>query len=224
MTHTASPAIADALRHKLDSRTARAGVIGLGYVGLPLAIELARAGFTVTGIDRDARKVAAINRGESYIQDVPTADVAVVPQGQQALGDGRPGGDRVARYDQHLRADAAAEDEGPGPLLCRVGRRGGRSASPPRHAHRPRIHHLSGYYGGSRPADSRARRPQGRTGLLPGLFSGARRSRQREVAHTQRAEGRRRPDAGMHGAGQSALRAPRWTPSSRSAHRRSPSW
>jgi UDP-N-acetyl-D-glucosamine dehydrogenase len=76
MTHTASPAIADALRHKLDSRTARTGVIGLGYVGLPLAIELARAGFTVTGIDRDARKVAAINRGESYIQDVPTAEVA----------------------------------------------------------------------------------------------------------------------------------------------------
>jgi UDP-N-acetyl-D-glucosamine dehydrogenase len=71
-----SSAVADALRSKLENRTARAGVIGLGYVGLPLAVELARAGFAVTGIDRDARKVDALNRGESYIQDVPTAEVA----------------------------------------------------------------------------------------------------------------------------------------------------
>jgi UDP-N-acetyl-D-glucosamine dehydrogenase len=67
---------ADQLHQKLTSRTAHVGVIGLGYVGLPLAIELARAGFRTTGVDLDARKVAAINAGESYIQDVPTADVA----------------------------------------------------------------------------------------------------------------------------------------------------
>jgi UDP-N-acetyl-D-glucosamine dehydrogenase len=52
------------------------GVVGLGYVGLPLAVELARAGFKTTGIDLDTRKVDAINRGESYIPDVPTSDVA----------------------------------------------------------------------------------------------------------------------------------------------------
>jgi UDP-N-acetyl-D-glucosamine dehydrogenase len=74
--HTPSSTVADLLRRKLDDRTARAGVIGLGYVGLPLAIELARAGFSVTGIDLDARKVGALNRGESYIQDVPAAEVA----------------------------------------------------------------------------------------------------------------------------------------------------
>jgi UDP-N-acetyl-D-glucosamine dehydrogenase len=74
--HTPSSTVADNLRRKLDDRTARAGVIGLGYVGLPLAIELARAGFSVTGIDLDARKVGALNRGESYIQDVPAAEVA----------------------------------------------------------------------------------------------------------------------------------------------------
>src|SRR5215831_10784073 len=68
--------IADALRSKLEGRTAEVGVVGLGYVGLPLAVELARAGFRTTGIDLDRRKVDAINRGESYIQDVPTADVA----------------------------------------------------------------------------------------------------------------------------------------------------
>ena len=68
--------IAQALLEKIDSRTARVGVVGLGYVGLPLAVEMARAGFRTTGIDLDRRKVDAINRGESYIQDVPTADVA----------------------------------------------------------------------------------------------------------------------------------------------------
>ncbi len=60
------------LRGKIESRRAHAGVVGLGYVGLPLAVELAEAGFSVTGIDLDQSKVDAINRGESYIQDVPT--------------------------------------------------------------------------------------------------------------------------------------------------------
>jgi UDP-N-acetyl-D-glucosamine dehydrogenase len=67
---------AAALRQKLVDRSAKVGVVGLGYVGLPLAVEFARAGFHTTGIDLDAAKVAAINRGESYIQDVATADVA----------------------------------------------------------------------------------------------------------------------------------------------------
>jgi UDP-N-acetyl-D-glucosamine dehydrogenase len=75
-TPTLLSGIAEALREKLAARTARVGVVGLGYVGLPLAVELARAGFRTTGIDLDRRKVDAINRGESYIQDVPTTDVA----------------------------------------------------------------------------------------------------------------------------------------------------
>jgi UDP-N-acetyl-D-glucosamine dehydrogenase len=61
------------LRNRIASHTARVGVVGLGYVGLPLAVEFAEAGFSVTGIDIDARKVADLNRGESYIQDVPPA-------------------------------------------------------------------------------------------------------------------------------------------------------
>jgi UDP-N-acetyl-D-glucosamine dehydrogenase len=79
MTPTATAplsATAEALHQKLSNRTARVGVVGLGYVGLPLAVEMARAGFHVVGIDLDARKVGMINQGESYIQDVPTADVA----------------------------------------------------------------------------------------------------------------------------------------------------
>src|SRR5580698_4897140 len=61
------------LREKIETRKARTGVVGLGYVGLPLAVELAHAGFSVTGIDIDQAKVDSLNRGESYIQDIPTA-------------------------------------------------------------------------------------------------------------------------------------------------------
>jgi UDP-N-acetyl-D-glucosamine dehydrogenase len=60
------------LLKKLENRTARVGVVGLGYVGLPLAVELAHAGFHVTGLDVDPCKVAKVNAGESYIQDIPT--------------------------------------------------------------------------------------------------------------------------------------------------------
>src|SRR5215216_2393728 len=66
---------ADTLRDKIRSRTARTGVVGLGYVGLPLAVELGKAGFHATGIDLDARKVQSVNDGRSYIPDVATADV-----------------------------------------------------------------------------------------------------------------------------------------------------
>jgi UDP-N-acetyl-D-glucosamine dehydrogenase len=66
----------DNVRSRLTVRSARVGVVGLGYVGLPLAVEFARAGFTTTGIDLDRRKIDAVNQGTSYIPDVPTAEVA----------------------------------------------------------------------------------------------------------------------------------------------------
>src|SRR5580698_4750700 len=61
----------DMLREKISTRAARVGIIGLGYVGLPLAMEFAKAGFSVTGIDVLEDKVEKLNRGESYVQDVP---------------------------------------------------------------------------------------------------------------------------------------------------------
>jgi len=63
------------LLSRIQDRSATIGVVGLGYVGLPLAVELAKAGFHATGIDLDARKVDSINDGRSYIPDVATADV-----------------------------------------------------------------------------------------------------------------------------------------------------
>src|SRR5580698_6912430 len=61
-----------ALEEKIRTRTARVGIIGLGYVGLPLAMEFAKAGFSVTGIDVQESKVDKLNAGESYVQDIPS--------------------------------------------------------------------------------------------------------------------------------------------------------
>jgi len=71
------------LAEKIANRTARVGVIGLGYVGLPLTVEFARAGFDVTGIDLDERKVDAINSGRSYIKDVEGSEI------ERAVRDGK---------------------------------------------------------------------------------------------------------------------------------------
>jgi UDP-N-acetyl-D-glucosamine dehydrogenase len=68
--------LAQALLERLETRQARGGVVGLGYVGLPLAVELAQGGMTVVGLDLDERKVDTINRGESHIPDVDSAAVA----------------------------------------------------------------------------------------------------------------------------------------------------
>ena len=66
----------DALARKIRDRDARIAVIGLGYVGLPLAVAFAKNGFQIVGVDVDARKVEAINRGESYVNDVPSSELA----------------------------------------------------------------------------------------------------------------------------------------------------
>ena len=69
---------AAALLQRITERRARVAVVGLGYVGLPLAVEFARNGLTVTGIDLDPSKVEAVNAGRSYVPDVPTDDVATL--------------------------------------------------------------------------------------------------------------------------------------------------
>ena len=70
------PIAADKLIDKFSRGDAAIGVIGLGYVGLPLAVVLAEAGFRVIGLDADQEKVAAINAGHSYIEDVASEDLA----------------------------------------------------------------------------------------------------------------------------------------------------
>ncbi len=115
---TSSISLAEALQEKLTTRTAHVGVVGLGYVGLPLAVEFARAGFETTGVDLDPAKVAAINRGESYIRDVPASDVAQFTSSRRLRATARDRRYRQARHDQHLRADAAAQNQGS--RICRT--------------------------------------------------------------------------------------------------------
>src|SRR5437016_915507 len=60
----------DHLRTKIEGRTARIGVLGLGYVGLPLAMTFEKAGFSVIGMDLNSERVDALNNGSSYIAEV----------------------------------------------------------------------------------------------------------------------------------------------------------
>ncbi len=66
------------LLSKIENKSVKVGVIGLGYVGLPLATGMAKCGYTVTGIDASREKINLINRGSSYIPDVPSADLAAL--------------------------------------------------------------------------------------------------------------------------------------------------
>jgi UDP-N-acetyl-D-glucosamine dehydrogenase len=69
-------AATDRVTERIRSKQAKVGIIGLGYVGLPLAVEFARGGFDVTGFDVDQEKVSAVNGGRSYIPDVAQDDLA----------------------------------------------------------------------------------------------------------------------------------------------------
>jgi UDP-N-acetyl-D-glucosamine dehydrogenase len=64
------------LLQSLQDRTAKIGILGLGYVGLPLAVAFAEAGFQVTGIDPEKRKVDKLNQCESYVQDIPSEQIS----------------------------------------------------------------------------------------------------------------------------------------------------
>jgi UDP-N-acetyl-D-glucosamine dehydrogenase len=64
------------LAEKIRTKRAHVGIVGLGYVGLPLAVEFAKAGFTVTGIDISEEKTRRVNAGDSYIGDIPSSTLA----------------------------------------------------------------------------------------------------------------------------------------------------
>lgn len=88
----------DALAAKIADKSAEIAVIGLGYVGLPLAVGFARAGYPVLGIDLDGAKVQTLLQGESYIQDVASADVAAMVNAGRLCA--------ITGYDTIAEADA----------------------------------------------------------------------------------------------------------------------
>jgi UDP-N-acetyl-D-glucosamine dehydrogenase len=90
--------IAEDLKARLVGRKAEIATLGLGYVGLPLSVEFAEAGFKVTGYDLSKDKVEGVNRGESHIKDVPSARVRALVQGGRLRAS--------ADFDGLARADA----------------------------------------------------------------------------------------------------------------------
>lgn len=72
--------IQEEIKQKFINKEAKIGILGLGYVGLPLAVVFGEAGFTVLGIEPIEEKVALINQGKSYVQDVPSAQVEKLVQ------------------------------------------------------------------------------------------------------------------------------------------------
>ena len=94
---TASETHLQALKEKITNRTAIVGVVGLGYVGLPFAVEKAKVGFRVIGVEQNPRRAELVNRGESYIADVPTEVLKEVVD--KGLLRAETGFDRVAEMD-----------------------------------------------------------------------------------------------------------------------------
>jgi len=72
----ASSTLAATLQQKIEARTARVGIIGLGYVGLPLTLLFAEEKFVITGFDIDQKKVETLNANGSYIHRIPPTDIA----------------------------------------------------------------------------------------------------------------------------------------------------
>src|SRR5919202_1014062 len=90
--------IKDDIKRLVGAREARVGVIGLGYVGLPLAAEFARRGFPAVGFEVDANKADAINRGESYIADVSSSQVKELAEAERLVA--------TTRFDRLKDCDA----------------------------------------------------------------------------------------------------------------------
>ena len=169
------------LLQRIKSREARVGIIGLGYVGLPLAVEFAKAGLHVVGYDVDQSKVDSLSAGKSYIPDVPSEELAAVVKA----------GTFRATTDQRELADVDVIDICvPTPLrktrdpdLSYVVKAIEATAAvlaqgTARHS---RVDDLSGHDGRSRAAGARGRRPEGGPRFLPGVFARARRSGQPDL-------------------------------------------
>jgi len=131
------------LEEKIRTRAARVGIVAWD-TGLPLAVEFARAGFSVTGIDVSQEKARRVNAGDSYVGDVPNATLGpLVESGKlRATSDFSAVADLA--HHQHLRTHTAAQDQRPGHELNRLRLPENRRALSCGDAHHSGTHHLPG--------------------------------------------------------------------------------
>ena len=113
----------------LPRQAAVIGIVGMGYVGMPLALTASAAGFRVVGFDIDPHKVAEINAGRSYIKHIAGADVAAAVKAGRLRATTNFAEVKRRRRHHHLRADAADRAPRAGPELCRTDDRSDRAPS-----------------------------------------------------------------------------------------------
>ena len=210
---TPEAGVAAALAASLRDRSARVGVIGLGYVGLPVALGAARAGFPVSASTSTPRKVdAAQPRREPHQPHRRRARIADGDRGQ-ALFEATADFDRLGEPDAILICVPTPLTRHREPDLSYVDRHGAghRAAPAPGPARRAGIDHLSGHDRRGAQADPRAQRPASGARLLPRLLARARGPRQRAFRHRAtipKVVGGDGPDA--RDARRRALRARSW--------------
>ena len=169
------------LENKIKNKTAEIGVVGLGYVGLPLALAFAEAGFYVTGIDTEKSRVNKITRGISYLLDIES------PRLKKAVRSGHlkttTSQSVLRRMDRIIICVPTPLTKTKEPDLTYIINAGNEmSAVPPVGASgNPRKHNLSRHDTRGSVAASRIYRAQGRGGLLPHFFPGEDRSRHQEI-------------------------------------------
>src|SRR6476620_11387611 len=142
-----------------SGKKAVVGIIGLGYVGMPLALAAWTAGFRVVGFDIDPQKAASINAGESYLRHIASAEIkAAVSAGRLRA---------TTRFEEVRDVDAIIICV-PTPLTAhREHDTGDRAASAQGPADRARIDDVAGHHDGGDAADPGARRAEGGPRLLP---------------------------------------------------------
>ena len=181
------------------------GVVGLGYVGLPLVVAFAEAGDQVVAVDVDERKVAAIEAGRSYIEDVPSERLQAVRDLIEVSTHFAP----LARTDAVLICVPTPLTPNREPdlgALVAAGKalRQHHSARP---ARGPRIDDLSRHDPRAAGAAARAARLDGRRRAERRLLAGAGRSGSHRLHDAQHAQGRRWDHARVHRAGRRPLPA-----------------
>ena len=155
------------LKSKIDIGSAHIGIIGMGYVGLPLALAFAAKGITVLGFDNDRTKVNSLRRGKSYISHIP----------DESLETAGPHLDATHQFARLAEPDAIlicvptplSPTERSGPELRRRRRQSHRSTAAARTARRAGKYDLPRHNAPGGPTHTRRFGPQGRSRLLPGV-------------------------------------------------------